>query len=159
MDLKKLQKKFNVTAEEVNKEMHVQADKVVDMLNKEITEPEAAERINNLKDIMLSRLQSWGIVNKHNKFEYLAITYKSIVDQYWREKDLPNEERAIFMIGCTDNELKAAQQKQLDEYRDGEKFYKRRTKEYKKKIKEWWKQRVNEEAAYRPKANGKYHGK
>ena len=34
MDLKKLQKKFNVTAEEVNKEMHVQADKVVDMLNK-----------------------------------------------------------------------------------------------------------------------------
>ena len=97
--------------------------------------------------------------NKHNKFEYLAITYKSIVDQYWREKDLPNEERAIFMIGCTDDELKAAQQKQLDEYRDGEKFYKRRTKEYKKIIKEWWKQRVNEEAAYRPKANGKYHGK
>ena len=34
-----------------------------------------------------------------------------------------------------------------------------RSNEYKKIIKEWWKQRVNEEAAYRPKANGKYHGK
>ena len=94
-------------------------------INEQITTLDT--EINNLKDIMLSRLQSWGIVNKHNKFEYLAITYKSIVDQYWREKDLPNEERAIYMIGCTDDELKAAQQKQLDEYRDGEKFYKRRT--------------------------------
>ena len=155
MDLKKLQKKFNVTAEEVNKEMHVQADKVVDMLNKEITEPEATERVNNLKDLILRNMQVMGIVDEHTKEEYLPIVFKSVVEQYWREKDLPNDERAIFTKSYTDEELKASQQRYLDELRDAEKHYKRKTKEYKKVIKEWWQQRKLEDAAYKSKLNGK----
>ncbi len=138
MDLKKLQKKYNVTSEELQKEIHNQADKVIGMLTKEITEPEATERVNNLKDLTLRNMKVMGIVNDDNKEDYLPIVFKSIVEQYWREKDLPDDERAIFQKSYTDEELKASQQRYLDELRDGEKHYKKKVKEYKKVIKEWW---------------------
>ena len=155
MDLKKLQKKYNITSQELQKEIHSQADKVIGMLNKEITEPEATERVNNLKDLILRNMQVMGIVDEHTKEVYLTIVFKSVVEQYWREKDLPNEERAIFQKSYTDEELKASQQRYLDELRDAEKHYKRKTKEYKKVIKEWWQQRKLEDASYKSKLNGK----
>ena len=155
MDLKKLQKKYNITSDELQKEIHSQADKVIGMLNKEITEPEATERVNNLKDLILRNMQVMGIVDEHTKEEYLPIVFKSVVEQYWREKDLPNEERAIFTKSYTDSELKISQQKYLDDLIDSEKHYKKKTKEYKKVIKEWWQQRKLEEVAYQSKLNGK----
>ncbi len=155
MDLKKLQKKYNVTSEELQKEIHNQADKVIGMLTKEITEPEATERVNNLKDLTLRNMKVMGIVNDDNKEDYLPIVFKSIVEQYWREKDLPDDERTIFKKSYTDEELKASQQRYLDELRDGEKHYKKKVKEYKKVIKEWWQQRKLEEVAYKSKLNGK----
>ena len=155
MDLKKLQKKYNVTSEELQKEIHSQADKVIGMLNKEITEPEATERVNNLKDLTLRNMKVMGIVNDDNKEDYLPIVFKSIVEQYWREKDLPEDERTIFKKSYTDEELKASQQRYLDELRDGEKHYKKKVKEYKKVIKEWWQQRKLEDASYKSKLNGK----
>ena len=155
MDLKKLQKKYNVTSEELQKEIHSQADKVIVMLNKEITEPEATERVNNLKDLILRNMKVMGIVDDNTKDEYFPIVFKSVVEQYWREKDLPNDERAIFTKSYTDEELKASQQKYLDELRDSEKHYKRKIKEYKKVIKEWWQQRKLEDASYKSKLNGK----
>ena len=101
-------------------------------------------------------MKYWGILDDHNKHLYLGVIFKSIVDQYWRQKDLPKEERAIFKIGFTDKKLKEAQQKQLDEFIDGEKFYKRKVKEFKQIIKEWWQQRADEEAFYK---KGKLNGK
>ena len=79
MDLKKLQKKYTVTSEELQKEIHNQADKVIGMLTKEITEPEATERVNNLKDLTLRNMKVMGIVNDDNKEDYLPIVFKSIV--------------------------------------------------------------------------------
>ena len=155
MDLKKLQKKYNVTSEELQKEIHNQADKVIGMLTKEITEPEATERVNNLKDLTLRNMQVMGIVDDDNKEDYLPIVFKSIVEQYWREKDLPEDERTIFKKSYTDEELKASQQRYLDDLRDGEKHYKKKIKEYKKVIKEWWQQRKLEDASYKSKLNGK----
>ena len=78
MDLKKLQKKYNITSQELQKEIHSQADKVIGMLNKEITEPEATERVNNLKDLILRNMQVMGIVDEHTKEEYLPIVFKSV---------------------------------------------------------------------------------
>ena len=155
MDLKKLQKKYKVTAPELVKEIQNQAAEVIGMLNKEITEPEATERVNNLKDLTLRNLKVMGIVDDNTKDDYLPIVFKSVVEQYWREKDLPNDERAIFTKSYTDEELKASQQKYLDELRDSEKHYKRKTKEYRKVIKEWWQQRKSEDATYKSKLNGK----
>ena len=155
MDLKKLQKKYKVTAPELVKEIQNQAAEVIGMLNKEITEPEATERVNNLKDLTLRNLKVMGIVDDNTKDDYLPIVFKSVVEQYWREKDLPNDERAIFIKSYTDEELKASQQKYLDELRDSEKHYKRKTKEYRKVIKEWWQQRKSEDATYKSKLNGK----
>ena len=148
MDLKKLQKKYNITSEELQKEIHNQADKVIGMLTKEITEPEATERVNNLKDLTLRNMQVMGIVDDDNKEDYLPIVFKSIVEQYWREKDLPEDERTIFKKSYTDEELKASQQRYLDDLRDGEKHYKKKIKEYKKVIKEWWQQRKLEEVPH-----------
>ena len=156
MDLLKLQKKFGVSSKEIEKAIHDSADDFFGSLTNEITEPEAAERINNLKDVTLEKLKYWGILDDHNKHLYLGVIFKSIVDQYWRQKDLPKEERAIFKIGFTDKKLKEAQQKQLDEFIDGEKFYKRKVKEFKQIIKEWWQQRADEEAFYK---KGKLNGK
>ena len=51
MDLKKLQKKFKITASELETEMAGQAEDVLSMFAKEIDEPGAVERINNLKDL------------------------------------------------------------------------------------------------------------
>ena len=79
MDLKKLQKKYNVTSEELQKEILSQADKVIGMLNKEITEPEATERVNNLKDLILRNMQVMGIVDEHTKEDYLPIVFKTVV--------------------------------------------------------------------------------
>ena len=155
MDLKKLQKKYKVTAPELVKEIQNQAAEVIGMLNKEITEPEGTERVNNLKDLTLRNLKVMGIVDDNTKDDYLPIVFKSVVEQYWREKDLPNDERAIFTKSYTDEELKASQQKYLDELRDSEKHYKRKTKEYRKVIKEWWQQRKSEDAIYQSKLNGK----
>ena len=155
MDLKKLQKKYKVTAPELVKEIQNQAAEVIGMLNKEITEPEATERVNNLKDLTLRNLKVMGIVDDKTKDDYFPIVFKSVVEQYWREKDLPNDERAIFIKSYTDEELKASQQKYLDELRDSEKHYKRKTKEYRKVIKEWWQQRKSEDATYKSKLNGK----
>ena len=38
---------------------------------------------------------------------------------------------------------------------DSEKHYKKKIKEYKKVIKEWWQQRKLEDASYKSKLNGK----
>ena len=155
MDLKKLQKKYNVTSEELQKEIHNQADKVIGMLTKEITEPEATERVNNLKDLILRNMKVIGIVDDKTKNDYFPIIFKSVVEQYWREKDLPNDERAIFTKSYTDEELKASQQTYLADLIYSEKHYKKKIKEYRKVIKEWWQQRKLEDASYKSKLNGK----
>ena len=93
MDLTRLQKKHKLTKKELVKEMKDQADDILNLLNKTSDELGAAERINNLKDITLRNMKVMGIITEENKWDYLLVTYKSVVEQYWRERDLPIKKR------------------------------------------------------------------
>ena len=161
MDLKKLQKKYKITPKELAKEMKVQADEMVDLLNKEIDELGATERINNLKDLRLRNLKMMGMITEENKYDYAMVVYKSIVVQYWKERDLPIKHREIYERSFTDKGLREDQNKRQKELTRAARFANLKLKNYKQVIKEWWQQRAEEAIAEHdpgpPKGNGKAH--
>jgi hypothetical protein len=166
MDLKKLQKKFKITASELETEMAGQAEDVLSMFAKEIDEPGAVERINNLKDLTLRNLKVMGFLTEDNKHQLLAVIYKCVVDRYWLERDLPEDERHIFTHSYTDAGLKEHQKKYLNELKDLGDFHNKHLidltgqyKKYKKVIKQWWKQRKQEDADVQQLNNSKLNGK
>ena len=118
MDLTRLQKKHKLTKKELVKEMKDQADDILNLLNKTSDELGAAERINNLKDITLRNMKVMGIITEENKWDYLLVTYKSVVEQYWRERDLPIKERAIYSMSFTDQGLRDQQEETLKKFKD-----------------------------------------
>jgi len=147
MDLKRLQKKHKLTKKELVKEMKDQADDILNLLNRTSDELGAAERINNLKDITLRNMKVMGIITEENKWDYLLVTYKSVVEQYWRERDLPIKERAIYSMSFSDKGLKEQQQKHLDQLIDRQKTINREVKNYRHVIRQWWQQRAEEAVA------------
>jgi len=147
MDIKKLQEKYKITPKELVKEMKAQANDVVDLLGKEIDELGATERINNLKDLYLRNMKVMGMIDENNKWEYGMLTNKSILKQYWKQRDLPIEERAIYQASYTDKGLREHQQKRLDKLKERSKIAGADLKHYKDVIKEWWQQRAEEAIA------------
>ena len=163
MDIKRLQKKHKLTKKELVTEMKNQADDILNLLNRTSDELGAAERINNLKDITLRDMKVMGIITEENKWDYLLVTYKSVVEQYWRERDLPIKERAIYSMSFTDKGLREQQQKHLDKLIDRQKLsieqlktINREVKNYRHVIRQWWQQRAEEAVAeHDHKANTK----
>jgi|TARA_Y100000294_G_scaffold177889_1_gene205446 hypothetical protein len=151
MDLNKLQKKYKITKKELNKEIKSQTDATINLLNKEIEDPLEQQRVMNLKDLQLRNMEVAGALNEDNKYYIMVAVYKAVVEQYWKEKDLPNHLRMIYTHSTTDAGLKKDQQKYL-------KYLKNKVSEYKKIITDWWKQREQEELLYKSKTtkpNGK----
>ena len=147
MDIKKLQEKYKITPKELFKEMKVQAKDMTSLLDKEIDELGATERINNLKDLTLRNLKVMGMISEDNKYDYLGVVFKSIVLQYWKERDLPIEQRAIYSLSYTDKGLREHQQTHLSELKKNAKYHNGQLKNYKIVIKEWWEQRAEEAIA------------
>tara|TARA_R110002110_G_scaffold281233_1_gene495832 strand:- start:290 stop:766 length:477 start_codon:yes stop_codon:yes gene_type:complete len=156
MDLKRLQKKHKLTKKELVKEMKDQADDILNLLNKTSDELGAAERINNLKDITLRNMKVMGIITEENKWDYLLVTYKSVVEQYWRERDLPIKERAIYSMSFTDQGLRDQQEETLKKFKDEARAATLKVKNFKQVVKDWWIQRAEESVAeHDHKANDK----
>ena len=147
MDLKRLQKKHKLSKKELVKEMKDQADDILNLLNKTSDELGAAERINNLKDIILRNMKVMGMITEENKWDYLLVTYKSVVNQYWKERDLPIKERAIYSMSFTDQGLRDQQQQTLKKFKDEAKTASLKVKDFKQTIKDWWRQRAEEAVA------------
>ena len=156
MDLKRLQKKHKLTKKELVKEMKDQADDILNLLNKTSDELGAAERINNLKDITLRNMKVMGIITEENKWDYLLVTYKSVVEQYWRERDLPIKERAIYSMSFTDQGLRDQQEETLKKFKEEARAATLKVKNFKQVVKDWWIQRAEESVAeHDHKANDK----
>ena len=156
MDLTRLQKKHKLTKKELVKEMKGQADDILNLLNKTSDELGAAERINNLKDITLRNMKVMGIITEENKWDYLLVTYKSVVEQYWRERDLPIKERAIYSMSFTDQGLRDQQEETLKKFKDEARAATLKVKNFKQVVKDWWIQRAEESVAeHDHKANDK----
>jgi hypothetical protein len=156
MDLTRLQKKHKLTKKELVKEMKDQADDILNLLNKTSDELGAAERINNLKDITLRNMKVMGIITEENKWDYLLVTYKSVVEQYWRERDLPIKERAIYSMSFTDQGLRDQQEETLKKFKDEARAATLKVKNFKQVVKDWWIQRAEESVAeHDHKANDK----
>ena len=156
MDLTRLQKKHKLTKKELVKEMKDQADDILNLLNKTSDELGAAERINNLKDITLRNMKVMGIITEENKWDYLLVTYKSVVEQYWRERDLPIKERAIYSMSFTDQGLRDQQENTLKKFKDEARAATLKVKNFKQVVKDWWIQRAEESVAeHDHKANDK----
>ena len=156
MDLTRLQKKHKLTKKELVKEMKDQADDILNLLNKTSDELGAAERINNLKDITLRNMKVMGIITEENKWDYLLVTYKSVVEQYWRERDLPIKERAIYSMSFTDQGLRDQQEETLKKFKEEARAATLKVKNFKQVVKDWWIQRAEESVAeHDHKANDK----
>ena len=156
MDLNRLQKKHKLSKKELVKEMKDQADDILNLLNKTSDELGAAERINNLKDITLRNMKVMGIITEENKWDYLLVTYKSVVEQYWRERDLPIKERAIYSMSFTDQGLRDQQEETLKKFKDEARAATLKVKNFKQVVKDWWIQRAEESVAeHDHKANDK----
>ena len=156
MDLTRLQKKHKLTKKELVKEMKDQADDILNLLNKTSDELGAAERINNLKDITLRNMKVMGIITEENKWDYLLVTYKSVVEQYWRERGLPIKERAIYSMSFTDQGLRDQQEETLKKFKEEARAATLKVKNFKQVVKDWWIQRAEESVAeHDHKANDK----
>ena len=156
MDLTRLQKKHKLTKKELVKEMKDQADDILNLLNKTSDELGAAERINNLKDITLRNMKVMGIITEENKWDYLLVTYKSVVEQYWRERDLPIKERAIYSMSFTDQGLRDQQEETLKKFKEEARAATLKVKNFKQVVKDWWIQRAEESVTeHAHKANDK----
>jgi len=134
MDPIKAQNKFKIKQEELVEE----AKNQLESLTKPITDPEEYERVMNLKDLMLSRLNTYGFIQEENKGYFLIAVFRSIIDQYWTQKSLEKAQRAIYDHSYTDKELKKIQ---MNHYKSLQK----KAQEYKKIMNEWWRQRSEEE--------------
>ena len=148
MDPIKLQKKFKLT----KKEVAAEALKHLDKLNRTIDNQEEHERVMNLKDLIMRNLKVLGIITEENKGYFLMAVFHSVIDEYWTQKTLPAEERAIFTRSYTDRGLK---REQLAHY----KKLLKQLSDYKKVMKEWWKQRSEEEAFFTKPDTSKHNGK
>jgi len=144
MDPKKLQKKYKITSKELVKEMKIQADEMVDLLDTEIDELGAEERILNLRDLTMRNLLGMQMINEDNKYDYGMVVYKSIVKTYWKERENPIEQRAIYGLSYTDKGLREHQRKNLDKLIKKQKEINAQVINYRGVIKEWWQQRADE---------------
>ncbi len=107
----------------------------------------ASELINNLKDIILRNMKVMGIITEEDNWDYLLVTYKSVGNQYWKERDLPLKERAIYSMSFTDQGLRDQQQQTLKKFKDEAKTASLKVKDCKQTIKDWWRQRAEEAGA------------
>jgi len=144
MDPIKALKKFKYSKEEIVEE----AQKQLEDLTKPITDREEYERVMNLKDLMLSKLNVDGFITEQNKGYFLIAVAKSITDEYWTQKSLEKDKRAIYDHSCTDIELR---KNQLNHYKSLQK----RARDYKKVMNNWWRQRSEEEEFFNPPAKAK----
>ena len=134
MDPIKAVKKFKYSHEEILKDAYKQLED----LAKPITDREEYDRVMNLKDLMLSKLNVDGFITEQNKGYFLIAVAKSIIDEYWTQKSLEKAKRAIYDHSYTDIELR---KHQMDHYKSLEK----RVRDYKKVMNGWWRQRAEEE--------------
>ena len=134
MDAFKLQKKFKITKNEVRSAAAEQTDEFIDLIEKPIPDPLEYERVLNLKDFQLRTLMRAGILNDDNRSMYFVIVFKAVVEQYWKQIDLPENEREIYTNSYTDDGLKKVQQQYL-------KLLRSKAKTYKHEIDDWWMQR------------------
>jgi len=97
-----------------------------------------------------------GIITEENKWDYLLVTYKSVVEQYWRERDLPIKERAIYSMSFTDQGLRDQQEETLKKFKDEARAATLKVKNFKQVVKDWWIQRAEESVTeHDHKANDK----
>ena len=144
MDFYKLQKKHKLKEKEIVKEMKIQADKMLDLIGKKIDELGAAERINNLRDITLRNMKVMGMIDEDNKWDYRGIVQKSILVQYWKQRDLPIKERAIYAKSFTDQGLRDQQEETLKNFKEEARAANLKLKTFKQTIRNWWSQRAEE---------------
>ncbi len=152
MDAFKLQKKFKITKNEVRSAAAEQTDEFIDLIEKPIPDPLEYERVLNLKDFQLRTLMRAGILNDDNRSMYFVIVFKAVVEQYWKQIDLPENEREIYTNSYTDDGLKKVQQQYL-------KLLRSKAKTYKHEIDDWWMQRKAEDAYFAKSLYKKSNGK
>ena len=152
MDAFKLQKKFKITKNEVRSAAAEQTDEFIDLIEKPIPDPLEYERVLNLKDFQLRTLMRAGILNDDNRSMYFVIVFKAVVEQYWKQIDLPENERDIYTNSYTDDGLKKVQQQYL-------KLLRSKAKTYKHEIDDWWMQRKAEDACFAKSLYKKSNGK
>ena len=151
MDVYKMQQKYKITKKEIKNEAAEQAKEFIDLIKKPITDPLEYERVLNLKDFQLATLRRAGILNDDNRSMYFAAVFKTVVEQYWKQVDLPEDDRDIYNNSYTDDGLKKVQKGYL-------KLLQSRARTYKKEITDWWTQRDIEDAYFKEpnkKTNGK----
>ena len=151
MDVYKMQQKYKITKKEIKNEAAEQAKEFIDLIKKPITDPLEYERVLNLKDFQLATLRRAGILNDDNRSMYFAAVFKTVVEQYWKQVDLPEDDRDIYNNSYTDDGLKKVQKQYL-------KVLQSRARTYKKEITDWWKQREAEDVYFK-KPNKKTNGK
>ena len=152
MDAFKLQKKFKITKNEVRSAAAEQTDEFIDLIEKPIPDPLEYERVLNLKDFQLRTLMRAGILNDDNRSMYFVIVFKAVVEQYWKQIDLPQNERDIYTNSYTDDGLKKVQQQYL-------KLLRSKAKTYKHEIDGWWMQRKAEDTYFAKSLYKKSNGK
>ena len=152
MDVFKMQQKYKLKKKELRDEALHQSEEFLDLINKPIPDPDEYERVMNLKDFQMRNLREAVILNDDNRTMLFGAIFKTIVEQYWKEKDLPTDEREIYKNSYTDDGLKKAQKGYL-------KLLQARTRTYKKEIADWWEQREHEDAYYCQNPNKKTNGK
>lgn len=152
MDAFKLQKKFKITKNEVRSAAAEQTDEFIDLIEKPIPDPLEYERVLNLKDFQLRTLMRAGILNDDNRSMYFVIVFKAVVEQYWKQIDLPENEREIYTNSYTDDGLKKVQQQYL-------KLLRSKAKTYKHEIDDWWMQRKVEDTYFAKSLYKKSNGK
>ena len=152
MDVYKMQQKYKITKKEIRNEATEQAEEFIDLITKPIEDPQEYERVLNLKDFQLATLKRAGILNDDNRSMYFAAVFKTVVEQYWKQVDLPKDDRDIYNNSYTDAGLKKVQKEYL-------KILRSRVRTYKKEITDWWAQRDAEDAYFTKSIYKKPNGK
>jgi len=135
MDLLKWIEAQHYTKEEVSKE----AAKTLNIFSKPLLNKEDHERFMNLKDLQLSKLKIIGMIKgDDDAHAYLVIVTKLGLERYWKQIDLPNKQRDIYKLSCTDKQLKSQQNKYL-------KLLRKKLQDYEIEVSEWWQQRADED--------------
>ena len=151
MDVFKMQQKYKLKKKELRDEALHQSEEFLDLIEKPIKDPLEYERVMNLKDFQMRNLREAGILNDDNEMMLFGAIFKTLVEQYWKQKDLPRDEREIYKNSYTDDGLKKVQKGYL-------KLLQSRARAYKKEIADWWQQRKAEDDYFK-KPNKKTNGK
>ena len=134
MDLLKWMKSQNFT----EKEMSEEAFKTLDIFSKPLLTNEDHERFMNMKDLAMRNLKIIGAIQDDTSAHaYLILVTKLGLENYWKQIELPNNQRDIYKFGCTDKQLKAKQNKYL-------KHLQKKLQNYEVVVAEWWEQRADE---------------